>query len=815
MDDNEFKGRPDGNGSRFRSGWSERVDLPDHLRPPLPGRPPAAEPPVPDEEEIALPVAEPDDAASETAFFGGILPQSEAGEEDTAALSAPRSTPADTVPVPSPGPDGVFDLEDSDLYLNRELTWLNFNYRVLAEAEDERAPLLERLKFVAIVSSNLDEFFMKRIGGLKQQVGAGVTRLTVDGRGAQEQIDESYAIVRDLEARKREAFLEVASALAERDIVIASYEALPEEDQQWVRTHYVQNIYPLVTPQATDPAHPFPFISNLSLNLLVTLRLPGDPFPSLARVKVPVGAGTPRFVQLPERNVFVPLEQVMAANLDLLFPGMEIDACELFRVTRNANTELEEDEADDLLAMIETELRQRRLAPIVRLEVAPGMDPVHRGMLAAELGLDEEADVFETEGTLGLADLWQVVGIDEPDLKDQPHHPVDHPQIVADRSIFHTIRDSGSLLVHHPYESFSTSVERFLREASLDPKVRAIKMTVYRTSADSKAVDYLIEAARNGKQVTAVVELKARFDEAANIRWANRLSAYGIHVTYGVMGLKTHCKAVLVVRQDYDGLKRYAHVGTGNYHAGTARLYADIGLLTCDPDIGSDLTELFNYLTTGYKPRRNYRKILPAPKILKPAILAKIEREIEQHREYGNGLIQMKLNALEDVDVTRGLYEASRAGVKVDLVVRDSCRLRPGIEGLSDTVRVVSVVGRFLEHARVYYFHNGGDEEYYIGSADAMRRNLRSRVEIVAPVEDPELRSELRLVLDTQLADRRSAWEMRADGSYEQRRPEGDENRRSSQSELMRWAEARHKEATRLKRRKPRGIRALERTSEE
>ena len=813
MDDNEFRGRPDGNGSGARPSWTERVNLPDHLRPPLPGRRPADEPSTSEEEEFALPVAEPEADAPETAPVDGILPDSEGDEEHPVDSTVPRTTPPDTVPVPEP--DGAFDLDDPALYLNRELTWLNFNYRILSEAADERVPLLERLKFVAIVSSNLDEFFMKRIGGLKQQVGAGLVDLSEDGRTPQQQIDECYEVVRDLEATKREVFLEIASALAEHDIVIAGYDDLDEEDQQEVRRHYVENIYPLVTPQATDPAHPFPFISNLSLNLLVTLRLPGDPFPSLARVKVPVGLGTPRFLSLPGRNVFIPLEQVMAANLDLLFPGMEIDACELFRVTRNANTELEEDEADDLLAMIETELRQRRLAPIVRLEVVPGMDPVHRGMLAAELGLDEEADVFEMKGTLGLANLWQVVGVDAPELKDRPHHPVDHPQIVSDSSIFHTIRNSGSLLVHHPYESFSTSVERFLREASLDPKVRAIKMTVYRTSADSKAVDHLIEAARNGKQVTAVVELKARFDEAANIRWANRLSAYGIHVTYGVVGLKTHCKAILVVRQDYDGLRRYAHVGTGNYHAGTARLYADIGLLTCDPDIGSDLTELFNYLTTGYKPRRSYRKILPAPKILKPAILEKIEREIEQHEEYGNGLIQMKLNALEDVDVTRALYEAARAGVKVDLVVRDTCRLRPGIAGLSANVRVVSIVGRFLEHARVYYFHNGGDEEFYVGSADAMRRNLRSRVEIVAPVEDPELQAEIRLVLDTQLSDRRSGWEMRADGSYEQRRPEGEEDRRSSQSELIRWAEDRHKEATRLKRRKPRGIRALERKTEE
>jgi len=416
---------------------------------------------------------------------------------------------------------------------------------------------------------------------------------------------------------------------------------------------------------------------------------------------------------------------------------------------------------------------------------------------------------------LGLGSLWEIVGIDEPQLRDLPHHPVDHPQIVKDRSIFHTIREAGALLLHHPYESFTTSVERFLREASFDPKVRAIKMTVYRTSADSKAVDHLIDAARNGKQVTAVMELKARFDEAANIRWANRLSASGIHVTYGVVGLKTHCKAILVVRQDYDGLRRYAHIGTGNYHEGTARLYSDVGLLTSDPDIGSDLTEMFNYLTTGYKPSRNYRKILPAPKIMKPAILAKIEREVRRQEEHGDGLIQMKLNALEDVDVTRALYEASRAGVQVDLVIRDTCRLRPGIEGLSDNVRVVSVVGRFLEHGRIYYFRNGGEEEYYIGSADAMRRNLRSRVEILAPVEDPELQDELRLSLDAQLDDRRSAWDMRADGSYEQRRPEGEDDRRSSQAAMIRWVEARHREATRLKRRRPRGIGALEQISED
>ena len=819
MNDREFDGHSDGNGSQSPARPTEPVRLPDHLMPPPSSRRATGSFGPSDTGVDEAGDAGPretvvqDTPVDEIDFDEITLPLAELPEPVSEAPA--RTTPPDSIPVPEPGPDGDFDLTDSALYLNRELTWLNFNFRVLAEAMDSRVPLLERLKFAAIVSSNLDEFFMKRIGGLKQQVGAGLTDLSVDGRTPREQIEECYRVVRLLESRTREAFLELAAELAEHGIRIAGHGDVSAEDREWLRSHYVENVYPLVTPQATDPAHPFPFISNLSLNLLVTLRLPGDPFPSLARVKVPTGAGTPRFIKLPDRNTFVPLEQVMAANLDLLFPGMEVDACEIFRVTRNANTELEEDEADDLLAMIETELRQRRLAPIVRMEVAVGMDPVHRGMLAAELGLDEDSDVFEKEGTLGLRDLWQIVGLEDVELHDHPHHPVDHPQIVTDRSIFHTIREAGSLLVYHPYESFTTSVERFLREASLDPKVRAIKMTVYRTSADTKAVDYLIEAARNGKQVTAVVELKARFDEAANIRWANRLSGYGIHVTYGVVGLKTHCKAILVVRQDYDGIRRYAHVGTGNYHAGTARLYADIGLLTSDPEIGSDLTELFNYLTTGYKPRRNYHKILPAPKILKPAILAKIEREVERHLEHGDGLIQMKLNALEDMDVTRALYEASRQGVWVDLLVRDTCRLRPGIMGLSENVRVVSVVGRFLEHARIYYFRNGGDEEYYLGSADAMRRNLRSRVEIVAPVEDPDLQAELRQMLDTQLADRRSAWEMRPDGSYEQLRPRGEDDRRSSQSEMIRWAEARHREATRLKRRKPRGIRVIEQTQDD
>ncbi|MGH7933919.1 MAG: polyphosphate kinase 1 [Candidatus Binataceae bacterium] len=655
-----------------------------------------------------------------------------------------------------------------DLYLNRELTWLAFNRRVLAEAEDARNPLLERLKFLAITASNLDEFFMKRIGGLKQQVAAGVQELTADGRTPQRQIVECYEMVRAQERRQRETLLGLIESLKAHGIGLVSYQELSTGEQAAVREYYLTNIFPLVTPLAIDPAHPFPFVSNLSLNLLVTVHGISETDGSLARVKVPVGGGIPRFVRVGRSDRFVPLEDVISNNLDLLFPEIEVAACELFRVTRNANTERDEEEADDLLALIETELRDRRIAPIVRLEVMPAMDPVRRGMLAAELGLDERADVFEVDGMFAMRDLMELAGLDVPALRDPPQHPVDHPRLQEPRNIFHIIRDVGALLLLHPYESFSTSVERFLREAAADPKVRAIKMTLYRTSADAKIIGYLCDAARNGKQVAVVVELKARFDEETNIRFASRLEEFGIHVMYGVIGLKTHCKVIQVVRQDYNGLRRYAHIGTGNYHPGTARLYADFGLLTCDDLIGRDLTELFNYLTTGYRPMRRYRKILPAPPILKNALLERIEREIDLHVKdpASAGLIQFKTNGLEDVDIIQALYRASHKGVTIDLIVRDTCGLRPGIPGLSENIRVVSITGRFLEHGRVYYFHNGGAEEYLIGSADCMKRNLESRVEVVVPIEDPRLRAELRIVLDCQLKPNRCQWELQSDGSY-------------------------------------------------
>ncbi len=699
---------------------------------------------------------------------------------------------------------GAADLMAPELFLNRELTWLEFNWRVLHEAEDKRVPLLERVKFLAIVSSNLDEFFMKRIGGLKQQVAAGVREPTVDGRTPQQQIEECRRVVEALDQRRQELFVELVHRLRKHDIRLTDIERLDEKDRALLRESYVKNVYPLVTPQAMDPAHPFPFVSNLSLNLLVTVRYEKDPQLSLARVKVPVGAGIPRLVRVGDKNVFVPLENVIADNLDLLFPGMEVVSTELFRVTRNANTERDEEDADDLVELIENELRDRKFAPIVRLEVGKGMSALHRGMLAAELGLQEEGDVVERSGRLGLADMMELATLDVPALRDPKHHPIDNPELTRGRNIFHVIRDAGSILLQHPYESFTSSVERFLAEASEDPKVRAIKMTLYRTSAESQVIEHLINAAQNGKQVAVVVELKARFDEGANIQWANRLEEVGIHVTYGVVGLKTHCKVILVVRQDYNGLRRYSHIGTGNYHAGTARIYADLGLLTCNDEIGQDLTELFNYLTTGYKPKRNYKKLLVAPTGVKQGLLDRIEREIAHQAAGEQGLIQLKMNALEDVDITRALYRASQAGVKVDLIVRDTCRLRPGLPGLSENVRVVSIVGRFLEHSRIFFFRNGGAPEYYIGSADAMKRNLESRVEVLAPVEDPRLQKELRAILDLHLADQRNAWEMNPDGTYRQRRKPGADV--GSQELLIQRAEKRQREASRLKKRRPKGF---------
>ncbi|MEM6962835.1 MAG: polyphosphate kinase 1, partial [Myxococcota bacterium] len=566
-------------------------------------------------------------------------------------------------------PEVSRDLSSPSLYLNRELTWLSFNRRVLSEAQDREHRLLERLKFLAITASNLDEFFMKRIGGLKQQLADDVAHISVDGRTPAEQIEECLREIDDFEARQQTLLRRLIEELSHEHVRVLRYKELSDEEKTSLRAYYLDNVFPLVTPHAMSPAHPFPFISNLSINLLVTLRHPGDDETSLARVKVPLGGDISRIVKIrasksqdPLReHSIVFLEDVVANNLDLLFPNMILEACETFRVIRNANTETDEEDADDLLVMIQSELRHRKVAPIVRLEVAEGMSDAHRAMLAEELNLDTYADVKAVEGMLGLRDLMDLAALGIPELRDPPHHPVGHPKLRDARSVCQAIREHGPIFLHHPYESFDGSVMRMLSEAAEDPKVRAIKMTLYRSTHE--VIRTLLEAARNGKQVTVVVELKARFDEARNIRWVQHLEEHGINVTYGVVGLKTHSKLLLIIRRDADGLRRYCHIGTGNYHPANAKLYSDFGLLTADPIVGRDMTELFNYLTTGYEPNRNYRKLLVAPTDLKSALIQKIEREAEKTLQGKRGHIQFKINALEDRDVVEALYRASQAGV--------------------------------------------------------------------------------------------------------------------------------------------------------
>ncbi len=702
--------------------------------------------------------------------------------------------------------DHKWVLSKANLYLNRELTWLNFNRRVLYEAENEKNPLLERLKFIAIAAYNIDEFFMKRIGGLKGLTEAKILDRSIDGRTPHEQLNECYIAIRDFEKDMTTIFPHLIKLLQGEGIQLLKYQELNRNDKSLMRDYFIKNIFPLITPQGLGPAHPFPFISNLSLNLLVSIRIATADELSLARIKVPVGNDTHRFISVDaQNNRFVMIEDIIENNLDLLFPSVEIVSCELFRVTRNANTEKDEEQADDLLELIETELKDRKFAPLVRLQVLKGMNPMHLGMLSNQLGLNQNDDVFEIEGMIGKRDLMEFANLHRPELKYRPFHPIDPPRLKGESNIFYSLREEGSILLYHPYESFTSSVERFLKEAADDPKVRAIKMTLYRTSGDTKVISYLSQAIQNQKQVAVVVELKARFDEEANILWANKLEEMGIHVTYGVIGLKTHVKAILVVRKDFDGLRTYCHFGTGNYHAGTARMYTDFGLLTCDPDIGRDLTELFNFLTTGQTAQRKYKKLIVAPAYMKKEIHAKIEREIKLHSPESPGQIQMKFNSLDDQDITEALYRASQAGVKIDLIVRGTCRIRPGVPGLSDNLRVTSIIGRFLEHARVFYFRNGGNDEYYIGSADLMRRNLNFRIEVLAPIEDPALKKELRQILDIQFNDRYSAWEMLYDGSYIRKSHFKDKLERSSQEYLIDLAEKRKKAAGKVKWLKSRG----------
>jgi polyphosphate kinase len=699
-------------------------------------------------------------------------------------------------PCSSPG----IDPADPQWYLNRELTWLDFKRRVLHQAEDERLPLLERLKFIGIVSANIDEFFMKRIGGLKQQIGAGVRELTPDGRTPRQQVQECLSRIRALETDKNEILTKVLRLLRPKGISIASFEELSAAEKRELRAVHQAGILSLLTPQTIDPAHPFPFVSNLSLNLLVSLRDPRTRKTTLARVTVPVDPGIPRFLRVGGADRFVCLEELVMHNLDALFPGLLVECCGLFRVTRNANTEPHGEAADDLLVLIESELKERRFAPVVRLEVAASMSAAQRSKLASALQLHEVDDVFEVPALLAMCDLAELARLDHPRLHDPPHRPVDHHLLQSSRNIFQLIREAGSILLQHPYESFASSVERLLREAAADPKVRGIKMTLYRTASNSCIIESLLEAANGGKQVAVVIELKARFDEEANIRLAERMEQAGVHVTFGVVGLTTYCKVILIVRQDDHGLRRYVHMGTGNYHADKAREFSDIGLLTCDDAIGRDATELFNYLTTGFSAQRAYCKLIQAPLGLKRAILAKIEREVSQQARHGGGQIRIKVNALEDSDIVQALYRASMAGVRIDLIVRDSCRLRPGVAGLSENIRVTSVVGRFMEHSRIYYFRDGGEDDYFIGSADLMKRNLETRVEIMVPVQAPELKSELAAIFELHDVDHRSVWDMQPDGSYVQRVTHSDRTCPGIHELLIARAERRSKEFRREKR---------------
>ena len=664
------------------------------------------------------------------------------------------------------------DLFDPYLYINREISWLQFNDRVLAMAADPEVPLLERLKYLAIYSSNLDEFFMVRVAGLRDQVEAGIVTRGSDGWTPSETLEAiAKHVGPSIEQQERIFLDQVSPAMAEAGIRIADMAELGRQELDFLREYFQREVFPVLTPLAVDPGHPFPYISNLSLSLAVTVRDPGTSRDRFARVKVP--GILPRFVPLGDGATFVPLEQVVATHLDKLFPGMDVVEAHPFRVTRDADIELAEDEADDLLVAVEQELRRRRFGAVVRLEVAATMPDGVLRLLQRELEVDDDS-VVVVERPLNLGDLMGLASsLDRPELAYEPWVGTTQPRLLATEedgvNLFATLRE-GDLLVHHPYDAFSTSVQRFIEQAADDPDVLAIKQTLYRTDGDSPIVNALIHAAESGKQVAVLVEVKARFDEASNIGWARALEQAGVHVAYGLVGLKTHSKTALVVRRERGGIRRYVHIGTGNYNAKTANLYTDVGLLSCDEELGADLTDLFNSLT-GYARGGRYRKLMVAPNGLREQVIGLIERTAERHSPRRPGRIVLQMNSLVDAACIRALYAASQAGVEIDLIVRGICRLRPGVPGVSETIRVRSVVGRFLEHARIWMFANGRRRDYYIGSADLMPRNLDLRVEAVAPVTDPDLTGRLQEALDVMLADNQQAWELSEDGGWQRRQP--------------------------------------------
>jgi polyphosphate kinase len=682
----------------------------------------------------------------------------------------------------------------STLFFNRELSWLEFNGRVLNEAFDDRNPLLERLKFLTIFSTNLDEFYMVRVAGLRRQLAAGVMSSAADGLSPQAALDAIERRVRELVTQAQECLHErLMPILDERGIRLVRMPDLTSSEWNTVDLFFESEVFPVLTPLAVDPGHPFPYVSNLSLSLAVEIRDPDRGIDHFARVKVP--KSLPRWVAFGRGNHFVPLEEVIGANLGSLFPGMQVLGWWAFKVTRYSDLELDKtvDEPEDLLAMIEEQVFQRRFGEVVRLEVQSDMPPHIRTLILEELQETEtlpglvltERDVFDGGPLLEIGDLMSIATLDIPELHDPPFVPAVPPAVRdATRSIFDVIRERD-LLVHHPYESFTATVEQFLDAASRDDHVLAIKLTLYRTSGDTAIVRALTEAAQRGKQVAVLVELQARFDEANNITWARTLENFGVHVAYGLPGLKTHAKVALVVRREADGMiRRYVHIGTGNYNTKTARTYTDIGLFTASPSIGADLSDLFNSLT-GFSRQRVYRKLLVAPGNMRDRFIELIANETNAAREGKQGRIIAKMNALVDPGIIAALYDASQAGVEIDLIVRGICCLRPGVPGVSERIRVISIVGRFLEHSRLFYFRNSADDRYFLGSADWMPRNLDRRVEAVTPVEDRALHPRLRALLETCLADNRQAWELDSDGKYTQRTP-GDEPERATHRLLLR-----------------------------
>ncbi len=680
--------------------------------------------------------------------------------------------------APSAPPAATAAATDDQLpehrYLNRELSWLDFNARVLALADDTSLPLLERAKFLAIFASNLDEFYMVRVAGLKRRDEMGLSVRSADGLTPREQLRCIGEQTQRIASRHARVFLDsVRPALAEEGIHVVTWADLDEAERDQLSAYFTEQVFPVLTPLAVDPAHPFPFVSGLSLNLAVTVKRPEDGGQHFARVKVPDNVD--RFVELDAAEGaddqtghvklrFLPMEELIAAFLPALFPGLEIVENHAFRITRNADFEVEEDRDEDLLQALERELARRRFGSPVRLEVADDMTENMLELLLRELDV-HPGDVIEVPGLLDLSSLWQIYDVDRPGLKDRPFVPATPPAFAereTPRSIFAMLRD-GDVLVHHPYDSFSTSVQRFIEQAAADPNVLAIKQTLYRTSGDSPIVRALIDAAEAGKQVVALVEIKARFDEQANIRWARALEQAGVHVAYGMVGLKTHCKTCLVVRREGSAIRRYCHVGTGNYNSKTARLYEDIGLLTVDPDIGADLTDLFNSLT-GYSRKLSYRNLLVAPHGIRAGIIERVEREVAAHNESGGGRIRLKMNALVDEQVIDALYRASQAGVRVEVVVRGICALRPGMPDFSENIVVRSILGRFLEHSRIIHFQ--AINEFWIGSADMMHRNLDRRVEVLAQVKDSRLTAQLDDIFASALDPATRCWELTADGQW-------------------------------------------------